>query len=66
MAEVAKSLPNLDLEVLGKQKSLASEETRLFPSVTPTGCEQVTEGHDAERARKSIMPRSAATQGAVP
>ena len=30
MAEVAKSLPNLDLEVLGKQKSLASEETRLF------------------------------------
>ena len=41
MAEVAKSLPNLDLEVLGKQKSLASEETRLFPSVTPTGFEPV-------------------------
>ena len=32
-----------------------------FLVVTPTGCEQVTEGHDAERARKSIMPRSAAT-----
>ena len=44
-----------------KQKSLDSEESKLFPSVTPTRCEQVTEGHDAERARKSIMPRSAAT-----
>ena len=44
-----------------KQKSLDSKESRLFPSVTPTGCEQVTEGYDAERARKSIMPRSAAT-----
>ena len=44
-----------------KQKSLASEETRLFPSGSPNRDEQVTEGHDAERARDSIMPRSAAT-----
>ena len=61
MAEVAKSLPNLDSEVLGKQKSLASEETRLFPSGDPNRFVTVTEGHDAERARDSIMPRSAAT-----
>ena len=32
-----------------------------FLVVTPTGFVTVTEGHDAERARKSIMPRSAAT-----
>ena len=32
-----------------------------FLVVTPTGFDLVTEGHDAERARKSIMPRSAAT-----
>ena len=44
-----------------KQKSLDPEESRLFPSVTPTGFDLVTEGHDAERARNSIMPRSAAT-----
>ena len=37
MSEVAKSLPNPDLEVLGKQKSLDSEESRLFPSVTRIG-----------------------------
>jgi len=30
MAEVAKSLPNLSPVSLDKQKSLASEETRLF------------------------------------
>lgn len=44
-----------------KQKSLASEETRLFPSGDPNRFVTVTEGHDAERARDSIMPRSAAT-----
>ena len=32
-----------------------------FLVVTPTGFDLVTEGHDAERARDSIMPRSAAT-----
>ena len=61
MAEVAKSLPNLDSEVLGKQKAWFPKKPGFFLVVTPTGCEQVTEGHDAERARKSIMPRSAAT-----
>ena len=61
MAEVAKSLPNLSPVSLDKQKSLASEETRLFPSGDPNRFVTVTEGHDAERARKSIMPRSAAT-----
>ena len=44
-----------------KQKSLDSEESRLFPSGDPNRFVTVTEGHDAERARKSIMPRSAAT-----
>ena len=34
----------------------------FFPSVTPTGCEQVTEGHDAERAREFIMRPNATPQ----
>lgn len=46
---------------LDKQKSLGSEEPRLFPSGDPNRFVTVTEGHDAERARDSIMPRSAAT-----
>ena len=44
-----------------KQKSPDSEESRLFPSGDPNRFVTVTEGHDAERARDSIMPRSAAT-----
>lgn len=55
MAEVAKSLPNLDSEVLGKQKSLASEEARLFPSGDPNRICMVMRAHNAERAREFIM-----------
>ena len=43
------------------KKALIPKNQGFFPSVTPTGCDPVTEGHDAERARDSIMPRSAAT-----
>ena len=43
------------------KKALIPKNQGFFLVVTPTGCELVTEGHDAERARKSIMPRSAAT-----
>ena len=38
-----------------KQKSLDSEESRLFPSVTPTGWGTVMRAHNAERARDFIM-----------
>ena len=48
------------------KKALAPKNQDFFLVVTPTGFVTVTEGHDAERARKTIMPRSAATQGAAP
>ena len=43
------------------KKALIPKNQGFFLVVTPTGFVTVTEGHDAERARKSIMPRSAAT-----
>ena len=43
------------------KKALIPKNQGFFLVVTPTGFVTVTKGHDAERARKSIMPRSAAT-----
>ena len=43
------------------KKALIPKNQGFFLVVTPTGFVTVTEGHDAERARDSIMPRSAAT-----
>ena len=43
------------------KKALNPKNQGFFLVVTAAGCDPVTEGHDAERARDSIMPRSAAT-----
>ena len=43
------------------KKAWLPKKPGFFLVVTPTGFVTVTEGHDAERARDSIMPRSAAT-----
>ena len=48
------------------KKALIPKNQGFFLVVTPTGFEPVMRAHNAERARKSIMPRSAATQGAAP
>ena len=52
-----RQLTNKDIN----KKAWLPKKPGFFPSGDPNRFVTVTEGHDAERARKSIMPRSAAT-----
>ena len=52
-----RQLTNKDIN----KEALHPKMKSFFPSGGPNRFVTVTEGHDAERARKSIMPRSAAT-----